>query len=368
MSDDLTNFIPDQLSEEPSETEKAFHLDECVREAQALKEDFVFDLEEQRNQDASNILKAREGVREIFTDAMAKAKEQAKKLQEEAQEKGFREGHEEGYQAGAGEVREEFSASLNAVKNLLEQISSIKQKMYTQLEREMAEMVAGLTRKIIRSELEGRENRIQEIVRLAVESVLDRESLVIKLHPEDHQELEMAGEDLSGLFHEIKDIRYEAHPSVARGNCVVESNFGIVEAGLDHLDETIDKILHLAPPSPLPPTRPDEGQADFSAEPDRMDAQEAEAAEASVAPEEPHATFGEEETVDPNHSIDIELEDAPEPEEEAVDPNHSIDVEPDDTPDLEIEDLIDLESSEAEEPEERKEPGEPDDETPEPSA
>ena len=44
--------------------------------------------------------------------------------------------------------------------------------------------------KVIRTELAGKESSIREIVRMAIESVLDRESLVIKVHPDDHKELE----------------------------------------------------------------------------------------------------------------------------------------------------------------------------------
>ena len=89
--------------------------------------------------------------------------------------------------------------------------------------------------------------------RMAIESAMDRESLVIKIHPDDRTELEDYGQELIQLFHDIKNVKFESHASVPQGNCVVETNFGTVEAGLDHLDEHIERILHLAPP-PSPPT------------------------------------------------------------------------------------------------------------------
>ena len=53
----------------------------------------------------------------------------------------------------------------------------------------MMEMVTTLARKVVRMELKGKEGGIREIVRMAIESVLDRESLVIKIHPDDRKEL-----------------------------------------------------------------------------------------------------------------------------------------------------------------------------------
>jgi hypothetical protein len=141
---------------------------------------------------------------------------------------------------------------MNAVQSLVEELSEIREKTYPLLEREIVEMITTLARKVIHTELKGKEDNIREIVRMAIESVLDRESLVIKIHPDDHKELEDYGQELIQLFHEIKNVKFESHASVPRGHCIVESNFGTVEAGLDHLDEHIERILHLAPPSPSP--------------------------------------------------------------------------------------------------------------------
>ena len=261
MSKDFSNFIPDQYSEGPTGASHKFNLDEYVREAKALKAEFIHDLEHQRDIDPSNALKAKEGVSELFSDAMQKMKDQAAKTQEEAQQRGYEEGQEKGFQAGEQAVKEHFNSSLEALKILIEQLSEARNTLYPRLEREMVEMITTLARKVFRAEFERKKGGIREIVHLAIESVLDRESLVIKVHPDDHKELEDYGQELIQLFHEIKNVKFESHASVARGNCVVESNFGTVEAGLDHLDKHIERILHLAPPAPPPMAQPEETNA-----------------------------------------------------------------------------------------------------------
>lgn len=261
MSKNFSNFIPDQHSEGPAGVSQKFNLDEYVREAKALKSEFIHDLEHQRDIDPSNALKAKEGGNELFSDAMQEMKDQAAKIQEEARQQGYEEGQEKGFQAGEQAVKEHFESSLEALKTLIEQLSEARGKAYPLLEREMVEMITTLARKVVRTELKGKENSIREIVHMAIESVLDRESLVIKIHPDDYKELEDYGQELIQLFHEIKNVEFQSHASVVRGNCVVESNFGTVEAGLDHLDEHIERILHLAPPAPPPTAHPDETNA-----------------------------------------------------------------------------------------------------------
>lgn len=247
MSKNFSNFVPDQYPEGPSGVSQKFNLDEYVREAKALKSEFIHDLEHQRKIEPSHTLKAREGVDELSSDAMEK---KTAKIQEEARQRGYEEGQEEGFQAGEQAVKEHFKSSLEALKTLIKQLSEARGKTYPLLEREMVKMVTTLARKVVRTELQGREDSIREIVHMAVESVLDRESLVIKIHPDDHKELKDYGQELIQLFHEIKNVEFQSHASVARGNCVVESNFGTVETGLDYLDEHIERILHLAPPPP----------------------------------------------------------------------------------------------------------------------
>ena len=258
MSKDFSNFVPDQYPEGLTGASQKFNLDEYVREAKALKSEFVHDLDQQREIEESKASENQENEVEPSSDVMQEMKDQATKIKEDARNQGYQEGHDEGHQAGVQAAREQFTSSMDALQSLVDELSKVRGKTYPLLEREMVEMVTTLARKIIRTELKDKEDGIREIVRMAIESVLDRESLIIKIHPDDYQELEDYGQELIQLFHEIKNVEFESHASVPRGNCVVESNFGTVEAGLDHLDEHIERVLHLAPPPPPDTSRPDE--------------------------------------------------------------------------------------------------------------
>jgi len=306
---DPVTFVPDQLSKRRSGAVEDFALDDFVRQAQALQSEFIQDLEQQRIKEGANVLQAREGVDEIFSDAMQKMKDQAEQAEEEARQRGYQEGHEKGYQEGAQEIRERFESSLETLRNLIDELSASRRTLYPRLEREMVEMVTTLARKVVRAELNGKDNAIRDIVRMAVESALDRQSLVIKVHPDDYSQLQDYGQELIQLFHDIKNVSFETYSSVPSGNCIVETNFGTVEAGLNHLDEHIEKILHLAPPAPEPPTQPD-----ISPEP--------------VEPETLEETLESNQT--PDLAEPIETEDIP----EAVEPMDSEETEETDHPDV----------------------------------
>lgn len=244
------------LSQDP--TGKQFNLHEQISKKRAEHRRFLFDSEQARNFDVTSVDRAREGVKEIVLDAINKAKSKSLEIREEARKEGFVEGYAKGYQKGVEDAKNEYAPFLKTLQDTLADLSGFRKKMYAKVEREMMEMVLDLAKKVIHNELLTREDAIKETIRFAVESVLDREKMTIRINPADKLHAESFRPELQQLFSEIKNVSFEAHPSVEKGGCIIESNFGSVDARLDKLGEQIDKILNLAPPplenpDPRPP-------------------------------------------------------------------------------------------------------------------
>jgi flagellar assembly protein FliH len=246
-----SNLEPDQVQESESpQEERSFELNELNIQSSAMRRGFTYDSENARNFDQGNVKNAKEGVKELLKDALDKAKRQATDIKTNARKEGYDSGYEEGFQKGENAAREEFSPFLETVQGLISDLSGFRKNMYDQLEREMVQMVVDLAKKVIHFEFSTRDDAVQEMIRLAVESVLDRESMVIKINPADKGYAESFRPELHHLFSEIKNITFEAHSGVDRGGCVVETNFGVVDARIDKLGEQMDRILNLAPQSP----------------------------------------------------------------------------------------------------------------------
>jgi flagellar assembly protein FliH len=247
-------FIPEKkegtnINPTRSRGSQVYQLKEFTSQKQGSKKPFAFDSKKARNFDTENVERAREGVKELLKDAIDKAKEQSKQVREAANNEGYAVGRKEGFQAGENNAREVFAPFLETLQKVIEDLTSLRKRMYVKMEREMVEMIVELTKKIIRFDLADREDSVQDIIRLAVNSVLDRETMVIKVHPEDKTYAESYRPELHRAFGDAKNISFVAHPGVPRGGCVVDSNFGKVEAHLDSLDAQIDKILQIVPPS-----------------------------------------------------------------------------------------------------------------------
>ncbi len=256
LSKDTKKFIPTDYSSQkkgnsadsPDPGVKPFNLSNLVPKDTDKNSAFVYDLPDAANFDIHKIKRAKLGVVEIMRDTLNKAQAQAMKIRETAEKEAHDKGHAEGFKKGEQDAREEFQPCLKSAEDIIQEMSGFRKKMYSKVEREMIEMVISLVKKIIHFELSTRDDSIQEMIRLAVQSVLDKESMTIKINPADKEHAENFRPELQHLFGEIKNISFEASTGIDRGGCIIETNFGTVDARMDKLGEQIDKILHLAPP------------------------------------------------------------------------------------------------------------------------
>jgi flagellar assembly protein FliH len=227
-----------------------FELPDFLAQSKSEKRKFTYDSETARNFDKTNVDRAREGVIEILEDAMEKAKTRARAVREEARQTGFQEGHADGFKKGEADAQLEFTPLLETLSNAIAEMSRLRAQMFPKMEREMLEMIVGLAKKIILHELTVRENSIQEMLRIGIQSVVDRESMVIRVHPRDKEHAENYRPEILEMFGGIKNIQFVGDPSIQRGGCIIDTNFGTVDARLEKLDEQLDRILLLAPHIP----------------------------------------------------------------------------------------------------------------------
>jgi flagellar assembly protein FliH len=245
----------DLLQKDENETtavseERSFKFDELTIQNPSIRRGFSYDSEKARNFDQLNVDKAKEGVKQLLQDSMDKAKKQVGEIKASARKEGYDTGFEAGFNKGKEAASEEFNPVLKTTKHLVEELSEFRREMYDKVEREMVEMVIAITKKVIHFDFSTRKDAVKDMIQLAVHSVLDRESMVIKIHPTDKKYAESFLPELNHMYSEIKNITCVAHSGIERGGCVIETNFGVIDARIEKLEEQIDRILNLAPPQP----------------------------------------------------------------------------------------------------------------------
>jgi len=251
-----STFIDLDNSEEKDKDEtRLFELSEFLGAASNRDRGFSFDSENARNFDADNINKAKQGVKELIGDAVAKAKSLATEIKENAYKEGHKTGYEEGvqtaYQKGENAAKEEFIPLLQTINSLIRELSEFRTMKYPKVEKEMIEMITGMTKKILHHEINMNEDSVKQMILLAINSVIDKENMTIRIHPSDKAHAEAFFPELKNPFSEIKNITFEEHPGIEKGGCIIDTNFGTIDAKVEQLENQIDKILNLTPAVPV---------------------------------------------------------------------------------------------------------------------
>ena len=280
-----STFIDLENSDEKEKGEtRLFELNEFSSNVSDRDRSFSFDSETARNFDIGNVKKAKQGVKELMADAISKAKSSAIEIKENAYKEGHKTGFEEGfqtaYQKGENSAKEEFVPLLQTINSMIRELSEYRAMMYPKVETEMVEMITGLTKKVLHHEISTNEDSVKQMILLAINSVLDKENMTIRINPSDKVHAEKFYPELKNLYSEIKNITFEEQPGIEKGGCEINTNFGTIGAQVDQLESQIDQILKLTPAIPTV-------SSDSKSQPEKKSTTDTKANDESVSGETP---------------------------------------------------------------------------------
>ncbi len=163
-------------------------------------------------------------------------------LERDAFAKGYAQGERAGVEAGGKRAE----AMLRRVAQTIEQLSQLRRTIVRETERQMVQLAIDLARRIVHRELTLDPTLVAAMAHLALERLGESTPATIRLNPEDYAVVAtQRGEQWEG-----SQVAIVPDPGVARGGCVVESDFGTVDGRLDaQFDEVTRALLGDATPA-----------------------------------------------------------------------------------------------------------------------
>jgi len=160
-------------------------------------------------------------------------------LEKEAYEKGFAQGEKAGMELG----EKRFDSVIKSFSEVLEFVRRLKEECYQKNEQDMIGLVLAIVRRIIQKEVSADGRIIASMMSAALKYVSDQEGIRVKLNPSD---LEFASQYRGEMIQEMgmtKNITFESDEGIARGDAVIESNSGIIDAGIERHLQEVEKAL-----------------------------------------------------------------------------------------------------------------------------
>jgi flagellar assembly protein FliH len=157
-------------------------------------------------------------------------------LEREAFAKGFAQGERAGNEA-AGQRGE---AMLRRLTQTLEELTTLRAQMIHQTERQMVQLALAVARRIVHREVSLDQDLLIAMARVALERLGESARVTVRLHPEEFAATAAArAADWTG-----SSVEVIADARVGRGGCRVESDVGMIDAGVDaHIQELARALL-----------------------------------------------------------------------------------------------------------------------------
>ena len=192
-------------------------------------------------QDAAEILrKANEEAEAIIAEANA----QKQRITDDAYKAGFDEGQEKGFAEGNMEAQR----LIDRLHVILDRVMDKRQEILEGTEQQIVELVLLMTRKVVKIISENQRNVVMSNVLRALRKVRGRGDVIVRVNLADVKLTTEHTKEFMAAVENIKNITIAEDSSIDRGGCIVETDFGAIDARISsQLAELEQKILEISP-------------------------------------------------------------------------------------------------------------------------
>ena len=198
-------------------------------------------LRRQAEDDAEKIVaEAREKAKQIENDSLAAFENERK----EAEERGRIAGREAGFTEGKDEV----ARLVERTQTILERAQDKRADILAETEQQIIDLVLLISRKVIKIISENQRNVVISNVVQALRKVKGRGNILIKVNILDVKLTTEHKKEFINMLEGAKSIQIVEDTSVDPGGCVIETEFGEIDARISsQLAELEEKILEISP-------------------------------------------------------------------------------------------------------------------------
>ncbi len=173
----------------------------------------------------------------------AAALEKLKEIQEGAYTEAYKLGLEEGRKEAFQKVADDLAERMNTLDQLLLNIKGMKKEMLAFNESHLVKLAFEMASRLAKTELQGNNEAMIGILRDAVGLAQDEEDIRVRVATSQFDFLEELKKETGREFEFVKKIKFEPDASISEGGCIVETNYGEVDAQIEQRVNQLGTVL-----------------------------------------------------------------------------------------------------------------------------
>ena len=161
-------------------------------------------------------------------EVLAAARAKASEIESRAYSQGYEQGQKDGEELG----RKQFTVGLQQLESVIEELKKQSVNLAPKYEAQMLQMCLIVAGRLVEKEIDSDKELISRVLRSSLAKAVDGSSITVHMHPRDMESLSEAFlEELSTPGGNT--IKVRANATVKRGGCLVETEFGLIDASLE---------------------------------------------------------------------------------------------------------------------------------------
>ncbi|MEW6607995.1 MAG: FliH/SctL family protein [bacterium] len=232
---------------------KLLNLQKKIKEASEknrnLEEDILFEAKEkaekiitEAKESSNQILnEAHEKSNEILTKTNSEIDQVTQVAKQDGYEQGFKKGKEEGINTG----QEVIKKTLSQIHNVLLEAKHKREEIIQTNQEMILDLALMIAKKIIKTELATNKQAILKNLTQTLKKVKNKEEIKVKINPVHLQELSSKKEELLSQVFGLEGINFEEDENIEPGGCLIETNFGLIDATIATQLEMIQQALNV---------------------------------------------------------------------------------------------------------------------------
>ncbi len=163
----------------------------------------------------------------------AKALEKLKEIQELAYKEAYQLGLDEGEKKAFAEFSAHIQSNLDRFAVVVGHIEKMKENMMNFNEAHLIKLMFHMASRIAHTHLENNNPLIVDIIKNSVSLAQDEEEVVVRVSNEQFNFLEQLKTETNREYDFLKKVKLEPSDEVASGGCIIETNYGEVDARIE---------------------------------------------------------------------------------------------------------------------------------------
>ena len=183
----------------------------------------------------SDVLRTVTGVEEIEKQSEEarieqKVLERIALVQKQAYDEGYLLGKDEGFAAALEKRNNEIDRGLLDLSVVLESVQNLKPELISNNEAHIMNLIYQIAEKLAYDHIEQKPEMVLEVIRRAIHTAQAEEEVTVLVAPEQVRFLETYKNSDNEKYEFLENIKVQPSDQIQPGGCIVETNYGAIDA------------------------------------------------------------------------------------------------------------------------------------------